>query len=1830
MEFDKCEGIIRYCEKNGIELWVENDKLKYKTSSVKLNEDLLSSLKKNKEELIDYFLNNKNSRHMLEIEKENRFEIFPLTDVQTAYMLGRKDVFEYGKVACHIYLEIEYEDLDIKKVEEIWEKLILTHDMLRSVIYENGTQQVLEKVPKIEIEYIDSTKEESSLKRLEMLKKEMSGKVYELGKWPMFELAVSKDEKVSILHLSMDFLIADWASIWMILTQFENMYFRGIKPELSTDLKFRDYVIAERRLKESEKYKKDAKYWIDRADSFPPAPSLPMIRNSVDNTKFKRYTLKLEPKVWSRLKKIAVTRGLTPTIAVLTAYCDVISKWSKNKDFCINLTVLNRMDLHPDVNKIVGDFTSINLLEVNDYSKEKFSDRAKILNQQLFEDLDHRLFSGVEVIRELTRKRGRDLSIMPIVFTSAIGLADVNNQMIGKLIGGITQTPQVFIDCQVMDGNFGLQINWDVREDIFPKKMIEDMFDMFDKQLNLLSNSQQCWEDVLNVELPKWQKEFRINEGYDVNNPSEELLYTKFLKNVRERPNELAVIDDDGYYTYSQLHQKAVYLAKEIVNRGVNKLDAIPILVSKGKNQVAAVLGALYMGGIYVPIDTKQPIKRIEKILKDLNAKVVLIDSSDNKLDGYNAIDVNNIINDNSNSENEFLLSVSSEEPAYIIYTSGSTGEPKGVIITHKAAMNTINDINNRYAINSNDRVLGISKLNFDLSVYDIFGMLSAGGAIVYFSEKDYMNPSIWFNSIINHNITVWNSVPALMKILLTHLQTLKNSQIGFPIRQVLLSGDWIPLDMPEEIRKLNPNIKISCLGGATEAAIWSIAHDYEGIKPDWVSIPYGKPLKNQGFRILDNNMLDCPVWVTGNIYITGEGLAQGYYNDEILTKEKFLYDAEHGQRMYKTGDIGRYLPNGEIEFLGREDNQVKIRGNRIELGEIEQTINKFDGIYASVACLSNINGDKKLVAVVEAEKNKEDKDNCTVIDHNYVKAAISSTANRLIDNLDIDEYTKILKLKSDYGLSFILKFLIKMVSFDDKNYFVLEDIENGVDINEKYKWVIKYWVQSLLEHKLLIEKEKKLYINKEVINKYETEILFKELNKIWQPKLEASETIDYIKLNGENLKGILKGETDPVGLLYYKGSDIFQRALYVDNIMAEYLNRCISNIVKNFIENSNTGRKIKILEIGAGIGATTEQIIKSIEGHDYEYYFTDVSKYFFPKAKKMFYGNEKIKFKEFDMDKNFLEQGIMQNSYDIIISSYVLENAKKIKYTLENIKRMIVPGGIMLSSLPVQEDPWLLMSQSLMMSKPEDDLRNKRLFLSSKEWLELFNESDGDTVAISDCVNAVKYFGTDLFIKQYKVNIASVGKNRLLDRLKEALPNYMVPTDILLIDSIPLNINGKLDRKKVQLLVDSYSNSNKQHIEQGQAVQDNTKYESELIKIWKEVLNISNLDRKDNFFDYGADSLVMAQVATKIRNQMDVNIPFDTILRYMLNNPTVEEVALFIEEQLNNSIDSYSKAVAIALDNSLDEEISYFKYYKSSQTNKDKMIVLIHGALGSIERYKYLGEELANQNRGEVAAIGLRDFDKYIEMDANKIIDFLADEYSKKLIETSYKAFEIIGHCFSGILAIEIAKRLVEHGIEVEQVSIIDSGILELDIDDELIFELLFIENINVTFKDLWEVESDFMEESLLKLLVSKHESIGEKTSVELFYKNNDSYKNLISELKLMDQKERFYKYAKISSKNSGNEIKPEFIEGLYKIFVQSFKALNYIPDPYFGDVNYYAVKERAGLYKKFDLLIEKWDQICIGNFDIQEINGNHFTCLENEIYAKQLADLLKMNGNK
>ncbi|MGO4833553.1 amino acid adenylation domain-containing protein, partial [Rhizobiaceae sp. 2RAB30] len=309
---------------------------------------------------------------------------------------------------------------------------------------------------------------------------------------------------------------------------------------------------------------------------------------------------------------------------------------------------------------------------------------------------------------------------------------------------------------------------------------------------------------------------------------------------------------------------------------------------------------------------------------------------------------------------------------AYVIFTSGSTGTPKGVMIDHRGAANTVADLNNRFSVSSHDKVLALSSLSFDLSVYDIFGTLAAGGVIVMPDATRAKEASHWRDLVREHGVTIWNSVPALMQLAIEGTRGASLSSL----RLVMLSGDWIPLNLPDRIRPAAPDAEIHSLGGATEASIWSILYPIAKIDPEWRSIPYGHAMDHQSIHVLDANLAVCPPWVPGDLYIGGIGVALGYWRDPVKTAASFITHPVTSERLYRTGDMGRYLGDGEIEFLGRKDFQVKIQGYRVECAEVEAALLATPDIGATVvSAAADDAGTRHLVAYVVPNDQERDLD---------------------------------------------------------------------------------------------------------------------------------------------------------------------------------------------------------------------------------------------------------------------------------------------------------------------------------------------------------------------------------------------------------------------------------------------------------------------------------------------------------------------------------------------------------------------------------------------------------------------------------------------------------------------------------------------------------------------------------------------------------------------------------------------------------------------------------------------------------------------------------------
>ncbi|WP_238651978.1 amino acid adenylation domain-containing protein [Paenibacillus piscarius] len=435
------------------------------------------------------------------------------------------------------------------------------------------------------------------------------------------------------------------------------------------------------------------------------------------------------------------------------------------------------------------------------------------------------------------------------------------------------------------------------------------------------------------------------------------------------QPEHPALLAAGESLSYGELNRRANRLAHELAARGIRPNDHVGVIVNRNVNLIIALLAVLKSGAAYVPVDPAYPVSRQNYILHHSGSAAVVCEDGE-----VLAVPVQIRLGpagteggSASYSEDNPQVSVQGRDLAYIMYTSGSTGLPKGVMIEHRSAVNLVRWVNRRLKLSSRDRGLCVTSVCFDLSVYDIFGLLAAGGTVVLCPQPQITDPGSLSRLLCEQRITFWNSVPTTFHALIRHLEEHQPEYAQLELRHVFLSGDWIPLELALTCYRPFPRAKLTALGGATEAAVWSIFYPVEEIGTDWTSIPYGRAIGQNRWYILDDSLRPVAAGETGELYIGGIGVARGYINDPIKTSQAFMPDPfcpSADGRMYRTGDLGRMKPDGNIEFLGRRDNQVKIRGFRVETKEVEKRLLEYPGIRdAAVLARSHSSGEKYLCA---------------------------------------------------------------------------------------------------------------------------------------------------------------------------------------------------------------------------------------------------------------------------------------------------------------------------------------------------------------------------------------------------------------------------------------------------------------------------------------------------------------------------------------------------------------------------------------------------------------------------------------------------------------------------------------------------------------------------------------------------------------------------------------------------------------------------------------------------------------------------------------------------
>lgn len=906
-------------------------------------------------------------------------QTFPLTSVQKAYILGRKLQLNYGGVATHIYVEAIYNKIDIAKLERCINRLVKRHIGLRTV-FTDHSQQYLNKISDYYIKFeILKNKKALISKRAKL-----SHQVLDHTKFPLFNIEVSYIEETSnyVLHLGWDMLIFDASSIKIFLDELDILYKdeNSVLPQITTN--FRKYMLTQNQKTNSLEYTKrlelEKAYWINKFSEFKFSNSLPLkSSDKIFVSKFKSITKEINKDIWHNFVQKAKSHKVSTARSLMFLYGLVICYYNNQDSTLLNITLSKRSSEEGSIHSVIADFTSLALHDFN-FDNINFLALVQQNNRQFNRNLINSKSMDAISIQQLVRqiyKLDLDQLISPLVFTYGY-----DNYRCAPLLGAdkinlnyiISQTPQVLLDNKIFNLNDTMCVWWDYVHNVLIEQSVKDMFALYCELIEYYALND--WDTPIPLNLRKNANRL-ICEANSAEMALPNFTLISYYENKVRRFNrfsKVAVIEanSDKKYTYQTLFTESNLLAKFLLkyykHTGILQGQLFGLLSEKSYNHVIVITSVMKAGFAYLPLNIMWPIDTIFRVADEGQLNVIFISKKQYQIDAiriplakkYRLIIIEEALAFIRNKESSInnldvikLPKITTNNIAYVIFTSGSTGRPKGVVITHKSALNTILAVNKKYKVNAQDKVLAISGISFDLSVYDIFGLLGATGTIVFPNHDLLRDTNHWVDVITKYQITIWNTVPQLCYLLIDNL---KLSSLTLPsLRLFLLSGDKIPIKLPTEIKETLPRALIVGLGGATEGSIWSIWYEISKVNSIWTSIPYGIAMPNQKMYVLDKFLNHCHIGVTGDIYIGGLGVAVEYLNNPEKTKASFINHSNFG-RLYKTGDLGKWNLDGYIDILGRIDNQVKINGYRVELEEISHHIEQIPEIERAVVIFKN------------------------------------------------------------------------------------------------------------------------------------------------------------------------------------------------------------------------------------------------------------------------------------------------------------------------------------------------------------------------------------------------------------------------------------------------------------------------------------------------------------------------------------------------------------------------------------------------------------------------------------------------------------------------------------------------------------------------------------------------------------------------------------------------------------------------------------------------------------------------------------------------------------
>jgi pyochelin synthetase len=1846
------EELIDQVRRIGVQLWVDGENLRFRAPQGVFGAELKARLAAAKADVI------------AELTREaevlraphGRFAPFPLTDVQAAYTVGRTSAFRWGGVGCHGYAEFAVDHAGHVRAKPgadeyraAWRKVVDAHDMLRCVVQPDGYQVIRPDLPDglAVHESLDARQIAGERTRIA---DELKNRTYPLGEGPMYDIVVTIGPDDTVVHVSVDLLIADFVSIFILMTDFGLALLDPQYCPPATEFSFREYLLNLTRYRDSvagtARRQRDLDYWQARLDMLPPPLSLPLLPAPAAEAaaaagaaatvpSFSRRSMRLPANQFAAFGRCAMQRGATASVAIIAAFSTVLGRYGDRDHFLLTLTTMTRHPFTPEVGRLVGDFTGTSLLEVDVRGQRTFAEVLRAVGGRLFEDMDHASIGGVDIARMLARSDDNRGEHSPVVLTSTLGAAvgsmatpDAGGyaSFLRPIPGrGLSRTPQVLLDCQVFEIDGACEVNWDSRDGVISPEVLDRAFADFRGALETLGSAAAAWDRPL---LPVVAPELTRVRGMPVGEP--ELLQSGFLRSAAATPDAVAIRHADGARTYGELLAAARAVAAELSVAGVGAGDHVGIRLREGPSQVAAILGTVLAGAAYVPLDVEWPDHRVAQITQQ--CVPALLCEPDGRVDALLADPA--AWRPGAASAPAVRTPPAPDETAYVIFTSGSTGTPKGVMVSHRAAANTLDDVNERLNIRATDSVLAVSQHTFDLSVYNIFGMLAAGGAIVFPDGGARSDPQAWFDAISTHRVTVWNSVPAQMQLLLDHAgdrETLPT------LRQIMLSGDWIPVSQPRRIASLAPGAAVLSLGGATEAAIWSICHPLDSRR--YVrSVPYGTAMRNQSVHVLTHRGEPAAPWQVGEIHIGGVGLAQGYLGDPARTAAAFIEHPVSGERLYRTGDYGRLTDGGVIELLGRRDNQVKVRGHRIELAEVDSALCGLPGVRTAMSTVIDQPPLDRIIAAAVVPDAADDEEcserHCGTV---AVRRALHEAHRERTSHLDAEKLLRFASAARAAALDSMCAALGAAARPGER--ITKDELARRLSLPDRLHRLLGRWLDVLAdEGRLTVHPGPSL----EIIARHN----LSDCVAAWRQVRELAAAVDYgddlLAYVGEsikNLPGLLAGTVDPLSLFFPEGAVDTATAAYRDNLVSRYANHLVvTGVTARAAQAARAARAtqqpLRVLEVGAGVAGTSAELVAALAHYDVHYTFTDVSNFFLTRARQLFADHNFIDYRIFDINRPPAEQGFAPSSFDVVVCANVLHNAVNIDDTLAMLNRLLAPGGsLVFIDATAINHPLMISMEFKEGLHGFTDVRagTNAAFLGHGQWHTALARSPfGEVRSFPPPDHPLALLGQHVFWCDSASTAHALRPAELIEHVRRILPNYMAPQQLICLPSLPLTANGKIDRAAVSAELESLRAAERVGLGGlgGGAGRSGAldPMQSRIATIWASVLGLGSsesLSPTSDFFALGGDSLLMAQAIGRIRREIDdaAGLAWDDLLRAMVTNPTLAAAAAAVRgpatEPPPKSLDPSLRAAALS---------SPLVYLGAGQgfTPDTEIAVCVHDGSGGLAPYDQLVPYLRAAEERALDVYGLRRVpgDGYAEIAPAELFTTLAARYCEPIIALAPNKVHLLGYCMGGLLATEIAKCLEEAGIDVGTVTAVSSYRVPMDVEDDDILDYCFAQIMGVS-------------PEVLGMRVDDNAVRG------AFTRARARYADVIPAGALRSVAEPVLAACLAQSAEAGEPRMQLLAESgalgeswdvqslteLRSIFVHSLRAVVHgAAEPFLGDIHF--LRQRGDIHFLPTLqedMTAFWSDYCLGELTISDIDGNHFDCLagENaELVARLLVD--------